>query len=224
MKTRLFCLGVIMTVFFSCASNPAQKKTSQGLYGMIYDGDNRPVMEVKIYVGDKFSAISDIHGHFSLAKLKTGKTYDIRAYKENYEEVGLEIYYTDPANVLYINMCHMDQLLSRAEQALRDKDWAQTAALLSRAEAAGGDYPSIQYLRGVLAFHKGEYEEALRILTTAAETEKNAPYLDLFIADLYQYYAEDRERALFFLNRFLESRYEAKVAKRVRELNEIKGR
>ncbi|GHV80723.1 hypothetical protein AGMMS49944_25140 [Spirochaetia bacterium] len=59
--------------------------------------------------------------------------------------------------------------------------------------------------------------------TTAAETEKNAPYLDLFIADLYQYYAEDRERALFFLNRFLESRYEAKVAKRVRELNEVNG-
>jgi tetratricopeptide (TPR) repeat protein len=207
-----------MAVFFSCASNPAQKKTSQGLYGMIYDGDNRPVMEVKIYVGNKFSAISDIHGHFSLAKLKTGKTYRIRAYKESYEEVGLGIYYTDPANVLYINMYHTDQLLSRAEQALRDKDWSQTALLLSRADAAHGDYPSIQYLRGVLAFHKGEYDEALGILTTAAETERNAPYLYLFIADLYQYYADDKDRALFFLNKFLGSRYEPEIAKRVREL------
>jgi tetratricopeptide (TPR) repeat protein len=218
MKFRLLCLGIIITVFFSCASNPSQKKTSQGLYGMIYDGDNRPVKEVKIYVGDKFSSISDIHGHFSLTKLKLGKTYRIRAYKENYEEIGLEIYYTDPQNVLYINMYHTDQLLSRAEQALRDKDWAQTASLLSRAEAAGGDFPSIQYLRGVLAFHKGEYGQALGILNKAAETEKNAPYLDLFIADLYQYYAEDKDRALFFLNKFLASRHEPGVAKRVREL------
>jgi tetratricopeptide (TPR) repeat protein len=223
MKIHFLCLGIIMTVLFSCVGGPGainriHKKTSQALYGMIYDGDNKPVKEVKIYVRDKFSAVSDIHGHFSLAKLKTGKTYPIRAYKENHEEVGLEIYYADPANVLYISMCHTDQLLSQAEQALRDKDWSQTASLLSRAEAAGGDHHSIQYLRGILALHRGEYDEALGILTTVAETEKNAPYLHLFIADLYQYYAQDKDRALIFLNKFLESRYEPEIAKRAQEL------
>jgi tetratricopeptide (TPR) repeat protein len=218
MKIRLICFGIIMTVFFSCATNPAQKKISRGLYGMIYDGDNRPVKEVKVYVGNKFSALSDIHGHFSLANLRTGKNYRIRAYKENYEEAVLEIYYTDPQNVLYINLYHTDQLLSRAEQAIRDKDWSQTESLLSRAENVQGDYPSIQYLRAILAFHKGEYDAALGILIKLTETEKNAPYLDLFIADLYQYYTGDKDRAVVFLNKFLGSRYEQEIAMRVQEL------
>jgi tetratricopeptide (TPR) repeat protein len=218
MKLRLICLGIITAAFFSCATNPALKKTSHGLYGMIYDGDNRPVKEVKIYVENKFSAVSDIHGHFSLAGLKTGKGYHIKACKENYEEVTLEIDYLDPGNVLYINMYHTDQLLARAEQVLRNKDWLQTESLLTRAEETRGDYPPIEYLRGILSYYKGEYEKALNILTKLTEKEKNAPYLYLFIADLYQYHTEDTERAVFFLNKFLELRYDEEVANRVRLL------
>ncbi|MDR2079547.1 MAG: carboxypeptidase regulatory-like domain-containing protein [Treponema sp.] len=218
MKLRLICLGIITTVFFSCATTPGLKKPAHGLYGMIYDGDNRPIKEVKIYVENKFSAVSDIHGHFSLAGLKTGNGYHIKAYKENYEEVTLEIDYLDPGNVLYINMYHTDQLLTQAEQALRDKDWLQTETLLTRAEKARGNYPSIEYLRGILSYYKGEYDEALNILTKLTEKEKNAPYLYLFMADLYQYYTEDTERAVFFLNKFLELRYDEEVANRARLL------
>jgi lipopolysaccharide biosynthesis regulator YciM len=186
---------------------------------MIYDGDNRPVKEVKIYVGDKFSAISDIHGHFSLPNLKPGKEYRIKAYKENYEAVELEIDYLDPQNVLYISIYHTDQLLNQAEQALQDKDWLQTESLLSRAEYAHGDYPSIQYLRSILAFHKGEYDNALGILINLTEQEK-ASYLYLFIADLYQYYTGDKDHAVLFLNKFLESRYDPEIDKRIRKLIE----
>jgi tetratricopeptide (TPR) repeat protein len=185
---------------------------------MIYDGGNRPIKEVKIYVEDKFSAVSDIHGHFSLGGLKIGKGYHIKACKENYEEVSLEIDYLDPGNVLYINMYHRDHLLTLAEQALRNRDWLQTESLLTRAEEIRGEYPSAEYLRGILAYYKGEYGDALNILTKLTENEKNAPYLYLFMADLYQYYTENTERAIFFLNKFLELRYDEEVADRVRLL------
>ncbi|MFP3042355.1 carboxypeptidase regulatory-like domain-containing protein [Treponema primitia] len=217
MKIYLIWLGIIMTVFFSCATNQTQKRTSQGLYGMIYDGDNRPVKEVKIYVDDKFAAISDIHGHFSLPSLKSGEEYRIKACKEYYEAVELALDYLDPQNVLYISIYHADQLLNQAEQALRNKEWVQTESLLSRAEDAHGDYPSIQYLRGILAFHKGEYDNALGILISLTEQEK-ASYLYLFIADLYQYYTGDKDRALLFLNKFLELRYDTEVDNRIRNL------
>jgi tetratricopeptide (TPR) repeat protein len=219
MQFRFLSFGIILTVLFSCASSPA-KKPSQGLYGMIYDGNNRPVKEVKVYVGNAFSAVSDIHGHFSLANLKTGKNYRIRACKENYEEAGIDVYYADPSMVLYISMSHRDQLLGQAEQALRDKDWALAESLLSRADAAGGPYSPTQYLRGILAFHRGEYDAALGILLKLGETEKNAPYLWLFIADLYQYHLGDKEQAAAFLNKFLEAKYDAGLAARVRELIE----
>jgi tetratricopeptide (TPR) repeat protein len=188
---------------------------------MIYDGDNRPVREVKVYVGRKLSAESDIHGHFALAGLKTGRNYRIKALRDNYEEAMLDIRYTDPKNVLYLNMSSRDQLLGRAEQALREGDWALAASYLTRAGALDAEYSPTQYLWAALAFRRGEYNEALDMLLKLAETEKNAPYLWLFIADLCQYFTGDNDRAAVFLDKFLELRYDLDIAARLQELRSL---
>jgi tetratricopeptide (TPR) repeat protein len=220
MKLSILFLGLFTTALFSCASHPEIKKTSQGLYGMIYDGDNKPVREVKLYVDDKLSALSDIHGHFSLGTLKTGKNYRVKALKDNYEEAELDLYYTDPQNVLYINMSHRDQLLGRAEQALREGDWAPAASLLARAEALGEGYSPALYLRAALAFRRGAYREALDILVKLEETDGNAPYLHLFIADLCQYFTGGNDRAAASLQKFLDLRYDPEIAARLQALLE----
>jgi tetratricopeptide (TPR) repeat protein len=223
MKAHILFLGFIVTALLSCASNPGLKKTGRALNGMIYDGDNRPVKEVKLYVNDKLGAISDIHGHFSLAGLKTGKNYRIKALKDNYEEEALDIYYTDPQNVLYLSMSHRDQLLSRAEQALREGDWALSASFLTRAGSLGEGYAPTQYLWAALAFRRGEYPQALDLLVKLEEAERNAPYLCLFIADLCQYFIGDNDRAAVFLNKFLELRYDPEIAARLQGLVESTG-
>jgi tetratricopeptide (TPR) repeat protein len=220
MKTHILFFGFVTAALLSCASSPVTRKTSQGLQGMIYDGDNRPVKEVKVYVNKKASAISDIHGHFTLAGLKTGRKYRIRALKDNYEEAALDIYYTDPKSVLYLSMSHRDQLLSRAEQAIKEGEWALSASLLTRAGALGTEYPPAQYLWAALAFRRGEYNEALDILVKLEETERNAPYLCLFIADLCQYFTGDNDRAAAFLNKFLELRYDPEIAARLQGLRD----
>jgi tetratricopeptide (TPR) repeat protein len=218
MKAQIVFFGFIAIALLSCASNPGTRKTSQGLHGMIYDGDNRPVKEVKLYVNNKLKAVSDIHGHFAVPGLGTGKNYRIKALKDNYEEAALDIYYADPQNVLYLNILHRDQLLGRAEQALKEGDWALSAALLTRAGALGADYAPTQYLWAALAFRRGEYNKALEILVKLEETERGAPYLCLFIADLCQYFAGDNDRAAVFLNKFLELRYDPEVAARLQGL------
>jgi tetratricopeptide (TPR) repeat protein len=218
MKVPVLFLGFLTAALFSCASHPGVKKTSQGLYGMIYDGDHKPVREVKIYVGDTLRALSDIHGHFSLGTLKTGKNYRIKALKDNYEEAELDLYYTDPQNVLYINMSHRDQLLGRAEQALREGDWAPAASLLARAEALGRDHSPALYLRAALAFRRGEYDEALDLLAKLEETEGNAPHVHLFIADLCQYFTGDSGRAAASLQKFLDLRQDPEIAERLQGL------
>jgi tetratricopeptide (TPR) repeat protein len=218
MKIQKFCSGLFLLFLFSCASGPYQRKTTQGLYGMIYDRENKPVNEVKIYEDTRLKAVSDIHGHFSLGNLKPGKEYHIRAYKEDYEAITVTISFTDPKKVLYISMYNTEQLLSEAEQALRDKNWIKAESFLKRAEGIRGDYLSIHFLRGVLAFCQGKHEEALNILTDLADKEKNSPYLQLFIADLYQYRMGNTDQAMTYLNRFLESRYDPEIQERVREL------
>jgi hypothetical protein len=73
-------------------------------------------------------------------------------------------------------------------------------------------------LRAILAWRREQYGEALSILTSLTETEKNAPYLYLFIADIHQYHTGDTIQAQANLKKFLELRYDADVEKRLREL------
>jgi hypothetical protein len=191
---------------FSCASGP-EKKEPLALYGMIYDRDNKPVNHVMIYLGDNLAAVSDINGHFSVPGIKNGAEYRVTAKKEGYEEESVVFFYAGTEDILYISMYHRDQLIEEAERALKEKDWYNTELYLSRAEKTGSSFTAT-YLRGILAFQKERYEEALSILTGLAEQEKRVPYLYLFIADLCQYYTADYETALDYLNRFLSLRYD----------------
>jgi tetratricopeptide (TPR) repeat protein len=224
MKTHLLFVGFIAAALSSCASYPGARKTALALNGMIYDGDNRPVKEVNVYVNGKLHAVSDIHGHFTLAGVKTGGSYRIAARKDHYEEAALDIRYRDPSQVLYLSMSHRDQLLSRAEQGLREGDWALSSSLLARAEALDAEHPPTRYLEAALAFRRGDYEEALDILVKLEAAEPNAPYVCLFIADLFQYFTGDKDRAAAFLNKFLRLRYDPDVAARLRALDEAAGR
>jgi tetratricopeptide (TPR) repeat protein len=212
----VFC--ITCALLLSCASGPEKKDKPLALYGMIYDRDNKPVNNVKIYVGDSFAAVSDIHGHFAIPALKSGEDYHITAQKDDYEEKSTDFYYTGSEDVLYIAMYHRGQLIEEAEKALKEKNWLDAETFLSRAEKTGASSAST-FLRGIMAFQKEDYGQALSILAGLAEQEENSPYLCLFIADLCQYYTGDTGRALDYLRRFLALRYDPEAERRVKELD-----
>jgi tetratricopeptide (TPR) repeat protein len=219
--TRLFaCLFTMALVLGACATGPLKYSRVQALYGMIYDRNNRPVGNVSIYINEKYAASSDIHGRFSVPQLKPKLTYAVSAKKEAYEEARLDISYSDPAQVLYIQMLSADDLLAEAEEALGEKDWLKAESSLSRALNTGANPLALGYLRGILAFGRGRYREALDILLNLAEEEKDAPFLYLFIADLYQYRFDDADRAGEFLRKFLELREDGTVRSRLEMLRE----
>jgi hypothetical protein len=188
---------------------------------MIYDRDNKPVHNAAVYVNGKYMVSSDINGHFIIPQMRTRQQYAIKVNKTHYEEIQIETAYMDPAYVLYIKMMSGDQFLAEAEHALKEKDWSKTETLLAKAKEAGAGGDSIQYLRAVLSFYRERYEEALEFLYGLEEKEKNAPYLYLFIADIYQYRLNNPEKAQVYLRRFLELCYNVEVKNRLGELEEI---
>jgi lipopolysaccharide biosynthesis regulator YciM len=119
-------------------------------------------------------------------------------------------------------MYHRDQLVEEAEKALKEKNWHNAETYLSRAEKTNAG-SAASYLRGIMAFQKEDYEQALSVLTNLAEQEKNAPHLYLFIADIYQYHTADPGRALDYLRRFLDLRYDPEAEQRMRELEAAGG-
>jgi tetratricopeptide (TPR) repeat protein len=218
---QFIAISCIVTAMMSCASGPVAKNKSQALYGMIYDRDNRPVHNAEIYVNGKYMVSSDIQGHFTISQIRPKLQYILLVKKQNYEEVQMEISNTDPADVLYVRMMSGDQFLMEAEQALKAKNWSDTEALLARAQQAGADGTSVQYLQAILCFYRERYGEALLLLNGLTEKIKNAPYLYLFIADIYQYRLGNPEQARVYLRQFLEIRHDIEVRNRLRALEEI---
>jgi tetratricopeptide (TPR) repeat protein len=185
---------------------------------MIYDRNNRPVANAAVYVNEKYRASSDINGHFSIPELKPKLSYNVSVQKQNYETITMPVSFSDPSHILYLHILSGDQLLAEAETAIKEKEWGKTESLLYRAEKAGADSLSREYLRAILAYSREEYDDALEILSELILTEKNAPYLYLFIADIYQRNSPNPARAVDYLRRFLELRRDSEVEKRLSEL------
>lgn len=207
--------GILIALLVSCATAPGPRHRAGELYGMIYDGDNKPVYNAAVYVNGAYAASSDIHGHFTIPRVKPKLPCLILAQKPGYETVETTFADPDPAYVLYMRMFSSDQLLTGAEKALKEKNWNQAESWLSRAEAAGGDAPSTGYLRGILGLYTNQYAEAAAILEGVVEAEKNAAFGYLFLADIYQYYLEDPEQARNNLERFLSLQYDPELQRRL---------
>jgi hypothetical protein len=96
MKTRNRSISIIVSVCLvlalgSCATNPARSHQSRSLYGMIYDGDNKPVYDAHIYVNRNHTATSDIHGHFIIPNMKLNTSYSVSVEKNKYETILLDV-------------------------------------------------------------------------------------------------------------------------------------
>jgi tetratricopeptide (TPR) repeat protein len=218
-KITIALFVVVLTVFIltSCASSPSRKYREQALYGMIYDGDNRPVHNAAVYINGGHIVSSDIQGHFAIPDIKPKLQYTVTARKEGYEELQLDISFPDPSYILYLHMVSAAQLLNMAGEAMLKKDWQAAESCLTRAQNAGSDPGETGFLQGLLLFNRNRYREALSVLIPITETHKTAPYLFLLIADIYQFHLEDPGAARFYLNKFLELRYDPEVARRIED-------
>lgn len=214
--TVLFVATLIIT---ACASSPIKKEQMPPLNGMIYDRDNRPVSDTMIQLDGKFMASSDIYGHFTLSSLKSNEPHALLITKKGYEKSEMDFVFSDPTQVVYVQMYSAPQLIAEAENAIQAQDWFGAESFILRAETAGGDAASIGYLRAVIAFKKEQYDTAVKILTKLQTESQTQPYISLFLADIFQYKLDDNASAKMHLRKFLESRYDPDVELRLKNLN-----
>ncbi len=204
-------------ILAGCASAPG--KGLPPLNGMIYDADNKPVAEAAISIDGDRAATSDIQGHFTLPRLKQGKEYALEAEKKGYETNATTFSYTNATQVLYLRMTSGEQLVDEAERAITSENWSEAASFLDRAEAAGCDSLASGYLRAVLLAGTGNYSDAAATLEKLRSAGANEPFLDLYLADLYQYRLSLPDRAAEALQRYLTARSDLDAEKRLRDLS-----
>lgn len=209
----VFCAALILS---ACASAPG--KGLPPLNGMIYDADNKPVSEARISLDDVIKGTSDIQGHFTLSSLKIDKKYSLKAERKGYESTSAVFSYTNATQVLYLKMISGEQLVDEAENSISGKDWTNALSLLNRAEAAGCDTIASSYLRSVIFAETGKYADSASLLESLRTSGESEPYIDLYLADLYQYRLNLPDKAIEALRRFLAARSDSDVDKRLKDL------
>ncbi len=212
MKKNWIFFVLLTFVFYGCQTLKNEKAT---VYGMIYDEENEPVSGVDIYINDEKTTISDISGHFTLEQLLKNCEYKVIASKKGYEDSSVSFFFINTTQVIYIRMYSGVQLLTMAEKAGSKKDFLTAESLLDRAEKAGATYLSVNYLRAVINYLRGNYQDSLAYANLLIEKGYINSYIYLLIADIYEKGLGDVKSAQDFLMKSLELRYDPNVQERL---------
>lgn len=178
---RMVC-GVIcvcaVVLFFSCKSTGVKGNDADGvMHAMIYDYDNNGVRGVSVYIDGSYMGESDVRGRF-MFKLHDAKEHELVLQKDGWERVSDTIVF-DTMLVLYYKMGNAAQLINLAEDALDAGTMDEALMLLDRALGLGGG-DDARYLKSVVLFKAGKYDEALETLSQIEEKEETASYIQDF--------------------------------------------
>ena len=216
-KTVILFIAALAIASTGCQSMQSGKKQSM-ISGMVYDLDIKPVTEAIVVLNGKIIATTDINGHFSISGLTQNALYSIAFNKQKYEPVEMTFTYTDPAQVIYVNMSPGSQLIAMAEKSLKASEWQKTAKYLDRAEKSECDQVESAYLRASLQYRQKEYGKAYEIIVKLIESGEDDPNILLFAADICQYKMNDVANARLYLKKFLSITYEPDVESRLEAL------
>lgn len=215
---RLSTITVFCMALCNCSLFQSRTDSLPPLNGVIYDKDNKKVENVSITVNGEHVTSSDINGHFALPIREQNPQFELTAIKEEYEPISITFTYTNPSQILYIQMTSANQLINLAESDITARKWESANNFLERSKKIGGDISAIMYLEAVIYSELNEPQKAESILIELITQGNEDPFIILFLADLYQYKLEDCQKALAQLHSFQSKRYDPTIESRINEL------
>lgn len=187
---KILLIYISMLFLFSCQtkniSNLDYKDTKSYMYGMVYDFDNKPVGDAKIYINNNLITKTDIQGRFILNIKKSKDLYSITVKKETYESLSSSFSY-DPMNVLYFKLINTNQLLKQAEYYLSINSYESAIKFLQRATNLSPDRNDIKFLECIILYKKENYQAAFKKIKELQYLEPNNEFIKKFSKQLEEH-------------------------------------
>lgn len=164
-KVTLIMISVILIALCSCSSIPKNNEKIT-VNGMIYDTENRPAVNYKIYLDGKYAAITDIGGRFTLNNIKCGQ-YDFTGNGIGYLNMKDSVEVFDKGQILYIRVPTVESKFQEAYTLINQHKYTQAELCIQEVldtEACNSTalffMSVIEYLEGDIESSK-EYKEQL---------------------------------------------------------------
>ena len=111
-----------------------------------------------------------------------------------------------------------DQLLDMADEAVSQGRLHESEQSLKRAEKIRPGDPVSQYLRAVICRERGDITGAVEVLQSILDGGYQGPYVYLTLGNLCEYHLCDCERAMFYLEKYLQYERNDEVEQRLIDL------
>jgi hypothetical protein len=178
MKKAVCIFLMLLFLLAGCASTGKKVERidkKDTMYSMIYDYDNNPVQEVKIYINGKYAGESDVQGRF-LVSGSPGKDIIVKLEKSSYEALSAEIHF-DPLKVAYFKMGNCEQFRKLSENSLFVHENNEALEYCLRAEKLESTRQDIQYLKAVILNQLERFDESNAVLGTMTGNDNYSLYI-----------------------------------------------
>ena len=119
-KSKYMFFVILITLIFSnsCKTVPRERELID-VQGMIYDTENRPVVNYRIFIDSKYVAITDIGGRFTLSNVKVG-VYKFWGSGDGYLNIEDEIKIIDKTQIIYLRIPAVESKFKEAYESLKN--------------------------------------------------------------------------------------------------------
>jgi len=216
---------ILLILLLSCKTvEISDKEMGTSLLGVVFDNRNNPQQNVIVTISTLDDAIiksvnSDIDGKFFIPQLPYGK-YKIEIKAQKSLPVITEFDHYDVENVLIIKTPTFYDLVAKLENSLKVDDLTSSQTTLEELMKLSPNDIYLQYLYAIYFIKNNDFAKAETILISIKNN--NYPYINLLLADLYQYHLSDNEKAAENLRIYLNSEYNQKEYERLKELENDK--
>lgn len=145
-------------VFSGCAATPKSQEKIE-LNGMIYDTQNRPVVNYDIYIDGKYECTSDIGGRFLIKNIKKGE-HDFYGTGAGYLNIQEKISVRDKLQIIYLRVSSVETKFSEAYEFLKEGELNKAEECAQEVLECYEDNIDALYFMCVINYLKGKKEEA----------------------------------------------------------------
>jgi hypothetical protein len=188
-KNKAFasCAAALFLVTLSCATAGTKVYSTFTVNGMVYDHSGSAVNGMEIRLGTDRSVKTDYAGRFSFPDTSVGD-YLLKASMNGYESFTSQVRISSPADIVYISVFSLSDLLRAAKDSMRKSEWAEASSYAERALAMEGSNPRALYLKALILSSRlnpaRNLDAAEKILTGMVTAGYDDPSVKRLISDI----------------------------------------
>ena len=183
-KVRILMAAITVFILITGCKSISKKAEVISINGMIYDTQNRPVVNYTIFADGNEMCSSDIGGRFFIKKIEKGE-HAFTGRGNGYLNINENVVINDKEQIIYIRVPSIETKLEEAFSLMKEGRYDKAGECIGEVLEADEGNTDAVFFMSVIEFLEGnkqQAEEYLLILKEKGGAEKYVPEFEKIIS------------------------------------------